>query len=194
MRTGGASTIFITSNNQIMETTEQVLDDNYFENPSELEVQKLISLNKFIFLCIVSFGLYNIWWMFKAWVFFRDKEKSDITPLARAVFAIFFLGSLLTRIQEFAKEKSYAGSYSPAALFIGFFAVNFMSYLPEPYWLISLLEFIFLIPAFNAFNFARSNSSDLNTKEETSFSTRQIILIIFGTGVWVLSILGMVMG
>ncbi|MDP7752721.1 hypothetical protein QWI69_08040, partial [Acinetobacter baumannii] len=33
---------------------------------NHIENLKVISVNKFIFLSLISFGLYPIWWMFKA--------------------------------------------------------------------------------------------------------------------------------
>ncbi|HCA5349003.1 TPA: DUF4234 domain-containing protein, partial [Acinetobacter baumannii] len=38
----------------------QSIQSNHIEN------LKVISVNKFIFLSLISFGLYPIWWMFKA--------------------------------------------------------------------------------------------------------------------------------
>ncbi|MFX8512392.1 hypothetical protein ABTM04_21180, partial [Acinetobacter baumannii] len=70
----------------------QSIQSNHIEN------LKVISLNKFIVLSIISFGLYQIWWVFKAWRFFLIKDKLNIMPAARAVFSIFFLYSLFNRI------------------------------------------------------------------------------------------------
>ncbi|EPJ6601734.1 hypothetical protein LF332_001655, partial [Acinetobacter baumannii] len=42
---------------------------------NHIENLKVISVNKFIFLSLISFGLYPIWWMFKAWRFFLIKDK-----------------------------------------------------------------------------------------------------------------------
>jgi hypothetical protein len=56
---------------------------------SEIDEQKIISLNKFIFLSIISFGAYEIWWIYKAWKFYQQKENLDIMPAARALFSIF---------------------------------------------------------------------------------------------------------
>ncbi len=47
----------------------QSIQSNHIEN------LKVISVNKFIFLSLISFGLYPIWWMFKAWRFFLIKDK-----------------------------------------------------------------------------------------------------------------------
>ncbi len=46
----------------------QSIQSNHIEN------LKIISVNKFIFLSLISFGLYPIWWMFKAWRFFSNQR------------------------------------------------------------------------------------------------------------------------
>ena len=43
----------------------------------DIEEQKTMSLKRFIFLSIISFGLYPIWWIFEAWRFFMQKNKLD---------------------------------------------------------------------------------------------------------------------
>ena len=42
-----------------------------------IEDQKIMSLTRFTFLSIISFGLYPIWWIFEAWRFFMQKNKLD---------------------------------------------------------------------------------------------------------------------
>lgn len=155
-----------------------------------IDEQKIISLNKFIFLCFITFGLYTIWWIYKAWVFFRQKEQTDIIPAARTIFGIVFNYELLTKILRYAKEKGYEGSYSPLLLYIGLVVIQLLSRLPDPYWLISILSFVFLIPAHNAFNYAKQNSTGFTVTEQTTFSSRQIVLIVVAAVCWALSISG----
>ena len=53
-----------------MENQDKFLEDDNLEVTYVVEEQKIISLNKFILLSIISFGLYEIWWIYKAWEFF----------------------------------------------------------------------------------------------------------------------------
>lgn len=114
-------------------------------------------------------------------------------PAARAIFSIFFLNSLFNRILDFAKQKGYDGSYSSTTLFIGFLIGNLLAKLPDPFWLVSLLSFVFLIRPFNALNYAKQNSNEIIVKEQNSFSGRQIGLIVIGVIFWGLVILGLTM-
>lgn len=51
--------------------------------------------------------------------------------------------------------------------------------LPEPYDLITVLNFIFLIPAFKALNFAKQQSNQFVVIEQKKFSKAQMVLIVF---------------
>ena len=60
-----------------MENQDEILDGSDLRN-DDVEEQKIINLNKFIFLSIISFGAYEIWWIYKAWRFYQQKEQLDI--------------------------------------------------------------------------------------------------------------------
>lgn len=176
-----------------MENQHVLLDNDNFDKNNTIAPQEIVSVGKFIFLSIISFGTYEIWWMYKAWKFYQQKEKLDIMPVARAIFCIFFLYALLNKIMDSAKEKGYSGSYSAGVLFAGFIGVNILSKLPDPFWLISILGFVFLIPPYNALNYAQQHSTDFEVIEQTSFSGRQIGLIIVGLAFWALVLFGLYM-
>lgn len=174
-----------------MENQNEILDSTNLDRSNDIEEQQIISLNKFIFLSIISFGTYEIWWIYKAWRFYQQKENLDIMPAGRAIFSIFFLHSLFSKILDFAKEKEYKDSFSATSLFVGFIVASLLAQLPEPFWLISLVSFIFLIPPFKALNFAKQNSTDFIVSEQISFSGRQILLIAIGILFWGLILLGL---
>ncbi|EKU38691.1 MULTISPECIES: hypothetical protein [Acinetobacter calcoaceticus/baumannii complex] len=156
----------------------QTIQSNHIEN------LKIISVNKFIFLSLISLGLYPIWWMFKACRFFLIKDKLNIMPAARAIFSIFFLYSLFNHIKTYAKEQDYPNDFSSGWMYLAYLITFLLVYLPDPYWLISLCEIIFLIPAFKALNYAQKQLE--TTIEQKKFNTPQIILIIIGSVMWLL--------
>lgn len=176
-----------------MENKDQSLSGNSTEPTTYIDEQEVIDVNKFIILCIVTMGLYAIWWMYKAWRFYQQKENLDIMPAARAIFCIFFLTSLFNKIQLHAKEKGYKESFSSVGLFLGFLVGNLLAYLPDPFWLVSILSFAFLIPPFQALNFAKQNSTDFVVTQQTSFNGGQIGLIVAGLIFWALALLGLTM-
>lgn len=151
----------------------------------------IISLKRFIFLSIISLGLYELWWIFKAWRFFAIKDHLNIMPAARAIFSIFFLYSLFKKIREYAKAQGDVQEFSAGWMYIGYilFALVFAN-LPDPYWLISSVSFMFLTPAFVALNHAKKQDDQLNTVIQEKFNIAQIFVIIIGSIFWILLLMG----
>jgi len=174
-----------------MENQDKFSESSNLEIIDVVEEQKIISLNKFIFLYIISFGAYQIWWTYKAWSFFKQKDKLDIMPAVRTVFGIFFLIPLFNKILGFAKGKGYSNSYSSILLFAGLFVISLLADLPDPFGLMAIMGFVFFIPPFRALNFAKRNSTDFVVIEQTSYNGRQIALIVIGIIFWCLVLSGL---
>ena len=153
------------------------------------ENRELVSVNIFIILFFLTMGLYGTWWMYKAWRYFKEKEKLDIMPAMRAVFAIFFLYELFIKIQEQAHSRGYKESYSAGPLFIGYIVISFLAQLPEPLWVLSQLALLCLIAPFKAFNYILMNAEGIGFRESEGFNQRQIILLFFGAALWSVTII-----
>ena len=163
-----------------------MLDDKLSIAEETIEPQYIISLNKFIFLAVITFGLYTIWWNYKAWRFFQEKENTDIMPAIRTIFGIFFLIRLFSKIIDLAKTKDYQKNYSPSLLFIAYLFLIFLSYLPEPYGLISIFAITCFIKPFKALNYAKMNDTGYEVIVQERFNGRQIFLIVIGSIWWLL--------
>ena len=171
--------------------------ENQYEAPEEIEIdpavepQEIISVTKFIILCFFTFGVYCLWWMYKAWRFFQQKQRLNILPAARALFCIIFLNSLFKNILLFARKKDYSGSYVSEVLVAGYFILQIVGRLGGAYWLVPVLGFIFLVKPFQALNYAKMNSPELVVIERSSFSGKQITLIIVGSILWFFGLIGL---
>jgi hypothetical protein len=158
---------------------------------AHVEEQRIISLNRFLFLSVISFGLYPIWWIFEAWRFFMQKDKLDIMPAARALLAVFFIYPLLNRIQNYARAHGHQAQFSSALMCIGYIGGSMLAQLPDPYWLISVASCIFLIPPFLALNDAKQNTPGLKLILMQKFSMPQWILIAVCSILWLLILAAM---
>ena len=158
---------------------------------TQIQPQKIISVRQFIILSIATFGIYPLWWNYKAWIFFQQKDQLDIIPFMRTLFSIIFLYSLFTKIETYSSEKSYLHQFSKISMFLGFLFTSILAVLPDPYWLISVCSFIFLIPAFKALNYAQKNAKELEIIEQSKFSNGHIVAITIGIIFWILVILSM---
>lgn len=170
----------------------QLLDaDLTPEENDERQTIELLSDTQFTVLNVASFGLYGVWWMYKSWKFFKEKDGLDIMPAARAIFAIIFTFSLFEKIQNYAQANGYTSVYSSGGLFGAFFVLNLLSRLPDPYWLISLFAFACLIPPFNALNYAIANSAHYNGVEQGGYNSRQTVVLVLGGLFWILVLVGL---
>jgi len=161
------------------------------ESRKNIDEQRVFSTNKFIILSILTFGLYTVWWAYKAWLFFQQKDELEIMPAIRAYFGVIFLIPLTNRILDYAKQKGYQNKYSPILIFVCFVVCSLLGYLPQPFWLIAYLNVVFLIPPFKALKFAKQNSQEITVIKQSSFSKRQIFLIVIGATCWIFLILGL---
>ena len=146
----------------------------------------LLTKNQFIFLCFITWGLYPLWWTYKSWKIFQARDSYDISPAWRTVFSIFFLIGLFNRIKTFATQTGYYKSYSSVALFLGIIAINALTYLPDPYWLIGLFSIFCYVPPFEALNYAIENSDEYESERQTGYNRNQTILIVIGSLLWFL--------
>lgn len=67
----------------------------------------VVSIQKLWVMNIVTMGVYALYWYYKHWQLFRVKNNDyGIWPVARAIFAIFFIMGLFDLINDDYKKKS----------------------------------------------------------------------------------------
>jgi antitoxin component YwqK of YwqJK toxin-antitoxin module len=143
----------------------------------------IITVQKFIIFSICSFGLYTIWWQYKCWRFFNEKDDLDIWPVPRAIFPIFFLYNLLQRINKFSESKGLEKINQPFLIYITYCICVYSERLPYPFFLINFLAFLSLIQVVKVFNLALL-SGRYEYTETKQYSVQQISLILIGLVLW----------
>jgi hypothetical protein len=111
------------------------------------------SIKHFCILCLLSLGIYPVFWFYKHWRFLRDEKKLDIKPLWRASFILFYGYSLFSKFNTLATEYGYKQKYPLIGLFILFVLATLLVYIEGYLVIVSLFAFIFLIPVLNMINF-----------------------------------------
>lgn len=107
---------------------------------------------RFIVLYFATLGVYPLFWMYDQWTFLKNKQNLNISPGWRAVFSPLWTGSLAGGIQKYLKKENINVSYSPILIGITFFILSALYRLPDPYWLITFLSFIPILPILDAMN------------------------------------------
>jgi hypothetical protein len=147
--------------------------------------KQLISLNKFIFLNIITFGLYKVWWTYKSWRIFQERDPGeDLMPVWRTLFGIFFYYDLFQRIIGLAQYNGYKKDYSSGYLLVGITFCILVAWLRTPINLLTYLSMVFFFLPFLALNYIIENSEEYEAEYTTGFNTRQIILIVVGSLLW----------
>lgn len=101
-----------------------------------------VRVDKFVLMSLATFGLYAMVWFYRNWRFVRDDLGESVLPWARTLFAPIFYFSLARRLKV-------SGA---ALLALGFLVWNGLWRLPDPWWLVTCLSFVPLLPAVLAIN------------------------------------------
>jgi hypothetical protein len=149
----------------------------------------VISISKLVILSILTFGLYEIYWFYKHFKSFKSESDWNITPWVRAIFAVFNSMVLFRHVSDLAKKYDKNKGIQVTALALAFFILNLLWRLPDPYWLLSLLTFLPLIPVQNTINFYWREKYGEGLKE-SSFSLGNWVAAIIGGVILVLAIYG----
>ncbi len=163
-----------------------ILDSDLLSNSDSDKIHvDLIDTTKFIILCFLTLGIYSIWWMYKSWKHFKEKDMLDIIPAARAIFSILFAYSLFERIQVYAHSNGYNKSYSSGLLFVGYLISSILTNaIPDDLWqfiiVMTVIAICFLILPFKALNYAIMNSDYYHGVYQKGFNARQWVLIGIG--------------
>jgi hypothetical protein len=146
----------------------------------------------FTLLWLATIGIYAIWWQYKCWKYFKEREEEDTWPGLRAVLFLFFGIELFDKIKRYCLEYEPDVSYNSIAVWASVIGVNIIARLPSPYYWISILGFIpFLFPVRELnFYFTGSKNGYVNDK----LNDRQIMLLLLGLIFWLIIITGICMG
>ena len=148
-----------------------------------------VSVRNFVLLSFTTMGLYNIFWFYRHWKREEQFGGGDIMPLPRAIFAKIMAYSLFDRIRTARSAAGLLEAPSAGALAFAYFSWLGLYRLPDPYWLVSLLSFLPLVPvqiAANELNQTLAPDAPLNDR----LSRWEIMLIVLGGIFVLLAVLG----
>jgi hypothetical protein len=152
----------------------------------------LVSLPKLGVMCVATFNIYQIYWFYKNWKNAQRLASANVNAPIRA----FFYG--LTSYWLFRLMREHATSVDPALslpagpLALAVLALALAANLPDPYWLVTLLGFLPLVPvqaAVNRVNRRLAPDADPNAR----FNGWNIAGVILGGLLVALAVLGMFM-
>jgi hypothetical protein len=152
---------------------------NWYNNNTNNNVwnfSNIIPVWKFIFLSIITWWIYEIYWFYKYWKFLKDKESIKVNPILRSIFSVVFFYSFIEHIRKFLNKSNI--QIHDVSIWLAFLYYVFYIFIfkDDPYWLISFLSFIPILPLVRAINsYWEKEEANLPLKK---FNWWQIILII----------------
>jgi len=112
----------------------------------------VISISKLIILSIATFSIYDIYWFYKQWKSFKAERDLKVTPWARALFATLMSYSLFKEVSKAIKSLDKTRGLEAGGLAIAYFILVALWRLPDPWWWLSMLSVLPLIPVQNTIN------------------------------------------
>jgi hypothetical protein len=156
---------------------------------SDLPPYFAVSLLKLSLMSFCTFGLYELWWFYKNWSRIKQREESDIAPAWRAIFAPLWCYACFARVRATAKSLNLQATFPAGQLALGWFITLNLWRLPDPYWFVSYLSFVWMLPvqiAANRINAISAPGHDPNRH----FDGREIAITAIGGALVVLAFLG----
>jgi hypothetical protein len=149
-----------------------------------------VSKTKLILMSIFTLGLYEIYWFYKNWNHVKIRTRQKIRPFWRAIFSVFFCYSLFKNVQESADSHSDRQAINPGWLALGYILFIIAYNLPDPFWTVSLLVFLPLLPVQGAINKINAKVAPAAVRN-SNFSVKNIFVMIIGGLCLALATLGM---
>jgi hypothetical protein len=156
-----------------------------------------VSPLRFAFFSILTFSLYITYWCYRNWKLIRNQEQRKISPFWRAWFTYLWIYGLFENI----KKSKNVGRYSSGALAGAFIGLEFIGHLSSrvandnlswAMWGVSFFSFVAILPVLDAIKMF-NQMNNIDPAEDKRVTTGQIVLIVCGAVVWLLTIAGMVM-
>ncbi|AXQ28234.1 DUF4339 domain-containing protein [Solimonas sp. K1W22B-7] len=148
-----------------------------------------VSTTKLLVMSFCTLTFYNLYWLYQNWLRIRQRDRSDISPVARTLFGIFFVHVLFRRVRDDAEAAGLSPSYSVALLTTLFIVMALTWRLPDPWDWISAMHVFVLLPVqalANRINAAVAPGHERNER----YSGANIATIVIGGLLMVMAVLG----
>lgn len=151
------------------------------------------STKKLLILYFATFGLYNIYWFYKHWIYQKPYMENNIWPIPRAIFSIFFTHSLFKRIAQKIPENKEQFKYSVLATIYIFASIltnliDRISAQSNHFGIMDIVSFAFLAlaayPLYMAQYFANKANNDPQGNLNNKLSIYNYIFIALGLVFW----------
>jgi hypothetical protein len=173
------------------------------EDPAKLKSFFTVSSKKLILMYILTMGLYALVYFYEHWKAQKIKYELNVIPVLRAVFAIFFVHSLFSKIKGEAEEKGMTDLPALSGLATLFVVLSIVSTILSNVpgegvgavvgsLLSIIMSVVALIPLLKAQKVANIINDDEEGLANADLTGVNWIFIILGVLFWLMSIFGVI--
>ena len=104
---------------------------------------------KYVLMFVCTFSFYQIYWFYKNWQLIKEREGFAglrISPVPRAIFAVFFCYQCFARVRDYEHPALKPGRLAAGPLAAGWIILSLLWRLPDPWWWLNTLTFLFVLP------------------------------------------------
>jgi hypothetical protein len=148
-----------------------------------------VGLGKFVVMSLVTLGLYELYWVYSQWRHIKLRTMEDLSPFWRTLFAPLWGFSLFEHVRADAIKQGVPIGWSSGSLGLAYLVLSAAWRLPDPWWLLSLVSFLPVIPSVRAIAAVHDKLAE-HRDGNSRFSAANIAGVIFGGIVLVLAVLG----
>jgi hypothetical protein len=140
-------------------------------------------------MSICTLGLYVPYWFYWNGQRIERRTGESLSPFWRAFFSPFWGFSFLDRVRTHAMLEGQRPWWDPGLLGLAYLLLSLIWRFPEPWWLLTLVAFVPLIPVVRTLE--RLNAShDALENDNREYSIANIFTLIFGGLAFLLVLIG----
>jgi hypothetical protein len=148
-----------------------------------------VSNFKFALLAICSFGFYVFFWFYQNWTLIKARTRQDILPFWRTFFSVIWAYSCFKEINKAGAPIFRRDGINSGWLALAYVLLMLSVNLPDPYWTVSLLNFVPLLVV-NQYTIKINEAGNPEYDRNSHFSWQNWLLIIFGGLFFLMAIFG----
>jgi len=146
-----------------------------------------LAIHKPVLMSLATFGVYDVYWLYRNWSRVREKTGRSLSPFWRAIFAPLWAFSLFEEVKDQARPAGVDVPWNPMALGLLFFVLSMLWRLPDPWWLVSYVGFVPLLPVQATIN---DLAARRGVKPDSTFQVQHVVVLVVGALFLLLAIIG----
>lgn len=166
------------------------------------ETDYVVSPAKLVLLFTATLGLYSAYWFYKHWQHQKLAGATSISPIARAIFSVFYAASMFKQLDVDARSLGHAPTWNPTTHAVIFIVVNVagrvldkLGGLGEGNLALSVLALLVplvgVFPLLTAQQIVNLSVGDPQGSSNAQLGGGGIVVLVVGAAVWALMALGL---